>query len=91
MGRSGGVLLVASIASIANVAWACGSSDGSPVGTGNGDPGAPEAGASETSTSLDSGSDTASTTDASDGVAPSAADTLSANRDRLLSTYISRI
>lgn len=88
MGRSGGVLPIAAIASIASVAWACGSSDGSPVGTGGGAPGVPEAGASETTTSLDSGSDTSSTTDASDGAAPSTADTLSANRDRLLSTYL---
>jgi hypothetical protein len=84
MGRSGGLVLVASIAV---VAWACGSSGGTPADA-VGDTGVPEAGATETGAALDSGSDASTTSDANDGAAQGADDTLSANRDRLLTTYL---
>ena len=87
MGRWGGVLLVASVAGVGSVAWACGSSDGTPPAGGR-DTGVPEAGASETGTALESGSDSPPVTDASDGAAAGAADTLAANRDRLLTAYL---
>jgi len=87
MSRSGGVLLVATIAGVASLAWACGSSGGAAdIGAGS-EAGMPETGAAETSTT-DPGVDAAASTDASDGATTGSGDTLAANRDRLLATYL---
>jgi hypothetical protein len=87
MGRSGRVLLAATIAGIASLAWACGSSNGAAdAGDGSG-AGQPESGAAETS-ATDPDVDAAGSTDASDGATTSSGDTLAANRDRLLTTYL---
>lgn len=87
MSRPGGVLCIATVAGIASVVWACGSSGGSAA-SGPGDEGVPEAGAAETSEDPGPTMRGGNATDASDGALPSAADTLSTNRDRLLATYL---
>lgn len=85
MRRPGGVLLVATIAAIAGLAWACGSSGGAAGADGGA--GAPEAGAAETSVA-EPAVDAAPPADASDGATTGATDTLASNRDRLLATYL---
>lgn len=78
---------MAAVASVATVAWACGSSgEASPGGTG--EPGGPEAGASDTSIDPGPGVDAGGGTDAADAAPMNPSDTLAANRDRLLATYL---
>ncbi len=88
MGRSGGLLRISAWATMACVAWACGSSDAAPAGGGDVEARAPDAGAEDTGQSPDAPADAASAVDAGDGATPAPSDTLSSNRDRLLATYL---
>ena len=87
MGRSGGVLGAVTVAGVMSLAWACGSTAGSADVVGGSDSGAPETGA----TGADGGGpdlDASAAADTSDAATTSAGDNLSANRDRLLTTYL---
>jgi hypothetical protein len=87
MSRSGGVPWAVTVAGVASVAWACGSTAGDPGGGPGSDSGAPESGAAQPD-ATGPNADASPAVDTTDGATTSPADTLSANRDRLLATYL---